>query len=73
MEKNAGLHVPVIADPVIKGSFVAQGTLTNKGDVIDVVRKIKGAGALIAAGDDRNDLEMLMKADIKSGCRTAPG
>lgn len=68
----AGLHIPVIADPVIKGSFVAQGTLTNKGDVVGVVKKIKGEGSVIAAGDDRNDFDMLMKADIRVAVATAP-
>lgn len=66
------LHIPVIADPVVKGSFVAQGTMTNKGDVVDAVVEIKGKRPVIAAGDDMNDLEMLKKADIKVAIETAP-
>ncbi|CRX38426.1 HAD-IIB family hydrolase [Estrella lausannensis] len=72
ISKAAHLHIPVIVDPVVKGSFVAQGTMTSKGDVVDAVVEMKGARPVVAAGDDMNDLAMLRKADIKVVVETAP-
>lgn len=72
LEKSLNLFMPVISDPVLIGGGVAQGTVTNKGDVVDIVLSIYGKRPIIAAGDDMNDYEMLKKADIKLAIETAP-
>lgn len=72
LQKSLNIFIPVIIDPVLKGRFVAQGTLTNKGTVVDIIKTLYGQRKVIAAGDEMNDLEMLQKADIKLVIETAP-
>lgn len=71
-----GLHLPLNRDPVQEGFFVAQGTHVNatKGQVLkdwlQTATNLKGP--VIAAGDDANDLPMLLEADVKVVMEGAP-
>ncbi len=73
IEKELSLHIPVIRDPIDESIFLGQAThpQVDKGTA---VRKVKGDHPVrvIAAGDDRNDLPMLLEADIKIVMGTAP-
>lgn len=64
-----GLHLPLNRDPVKKGYFVAQGTheKATKGEILKEWLKTKPNfdGPVIAAGDDANDLPLLLEADVK--------
>lgn len=67
-EEKHGLHLPLNRDPVKEGYFVAQGThvKATKGVVLKEWLKTKNfKGPVIAAGDDGNDLPMLLEADVK--------
>lgn len=69
VEEKCYLHVPLNRDPVRPGYFVAQGTHPHatKGQVLKDWRELssKFSGPIIAAGDDSNDLPMLLEADVK--------
>jgi hydroxymethylpyrimidine pyrophosphatase-like HAD family hydrolase len=73
VEAELSLHIPVIRDPIDETVFIAQATHpgVDKGSVID---KVRGREKLhvIAAGDDHNDIPMLVKADVKIVMSTAP-
>ncbi|MCB1148867.1 MAG: HAD family phosphatase, partial [Chlamydiia bacterium] len=73
--RKSRLDIPVIRDPFGKGMFVAQGTApgTNKGSALENFQRwLDGHQKTIVAGDDRNDLPMLAKADVKVVMATAP-
>lgn len=75
IEEKLGLHVPYIRDPFDESYFVVQAThpKVNKGQALsDFIIKGGQMGAVIAAGDDYNDLPMLEAADIKVVMATAP-
>lgn len=81
--QRLGLYVPLIRDPYDEGYYIVQATHAeiNKGQALQDLLQILGGGEhrnrcdrgiVIAAGDDRNDIPMLEKADIKIGMATAP-
>lgn len=75
IEQQVGLHVPLIRDPFDESYFVAQATHPeiSKGRALQDLMGITGhLGAVIAAGDDRNDRSMLDVAHIKVVMETAP-
>jgi HAD superfamily hydrolase (TIGR01484 family) len=67
--EKRGLHLPLNRDPVQEGYFVAQGTHADatKGLVLKgwLQTMPNFSGPVIAAGDDANDLSMLLEADVK--------
>jgi 5-amino-6-(5-phospho-D-ribitylamino)uracil phosphatase len=75
IEERLGLHVPLNRDPFEASHFVAQAThpFVNKGQALKDIKKLLAFhGAVIAAGDDYNDLPMLEAADIKVVMKNAP-
>jgi len=75
IERQLGLHVPVIKDPFTGNLYVVQATHpeVSKGDVLKNFKKfLKFDGLVIAAGDDNNDRSMLQMADIRVVMATAP-
>lgn len=68
-KKKLELHLPLNKDPINKNFFVAQGTheKATKGEILKKWLKTKPNfnGPVIAAGDDSNDLSMLLEADVK--------
>lgn len=73
VEEMLDLHIPVIRDPIDESVYIAQAThpQVDKGTAVDRVRNGMEC-FVIAAGDDRNDLPMLQKADVKIVMDTAP-
>ncbi|MBS4168922.1 HAD family hydrolase [Parachlamydia sp. AcF125] len=75
IEKEIGLHAPLIKDPFQMGYYVVQATnaSVNKGSALkDLKQKLQIPTPIIAAGDDNNDLSMLEEADIRVIMATAP-
>jgi HAD superfamily hydrolase (TIGR01484 family) len=75
IEKQVGLHVPLIRDPFDEQYYVAQATHADisKGHALTDLIALKNIqGNIIAAGDDLNDLSMLQVADCKIVMATAP-
>ncbi|MBA3958499.1 MAG: HAD family phosphatase [Parachlamydiaceae bacterium] len=75
IEKQLGLHVPVIRDPFNSEYFVVQATHSevSKGHALRTLQELlSNDGVVIAAGDDYNDCTMLDAADIKVVMATAP-
>ncbi len=75
IERDLGLHVPVIRDPFNDNYFVAQATHpdVSKGQALNELAKLLGnTGPVIAAGDDYNDISMLAEADLTIVMATAP-
>ena len=75
IEKQVGLHVPLIRDPFDEQYYVAQATHpdVSKGQALKDLISLNGLhGPIIAAGDDLNDLTMLEAADCKVVMATAP-
>jgi Cof subfamily protein (haloacid dehalogenase superfamily) len=75
MESTLNLHMPVIRDPHDPNYYVAQATHPNatKGAAISHLRqKLALNNAVIAAGDDINDISMLQEADIRIVMENAP-
>lgn len=67
MEREIGLHCPVIEDPFLRTSYVVQGThpKVNKGQAMkEISAFLNLEGPMICAGDDRNDLPMFEQADV---------
>lgn len=69
--KNFGWYVPVIRDPVNPDYFIAQASNpnANKGHALDLFAHHR---PVIGAGDDLNDLPMLLLADVKVVMKEAP-
>jgi hypothetical protein len=75
IENRLHLHAPVIRDPFDQDFFVVQAThpSATKGAAMLEYKDLLGLdGVMIAAGDDRNDLSMLLKADVRVVMATAP-
>lgn len=75
IEKEIGLHVPIIRDPHDEKYFVIQATHehVSKGEALkDFIDLHPTRTIVIAAGDDNNDRTMLAEADIKIVMSTAP-
>ena len=75
IDKELGLHVPIIKDPFNPNYYVAQATHANidKGQALRDLLSLNGQGLpVIAAGDDNNDKSMLAAADYRVVMATAP-
>lgn len=75
IEERLGLHVPLIRDPFGADYYVVQAThpKISKGQALDDLIALTGErGKVIAAGDDYNDVSMLLAADVKVVMVTAP-
>ncbi len=75
IEKEIGLHAPMIRDPFNPDYFVIQATHADaeKGKAVQEFANLMGSPPIIiAAGDDNNDASMLAAADIKIVMETAP-
>lgn len=75
IEKQLGLHVPLIRDPFNPTYYVAQATHSDvsKGHVLQNLKSMLGSPqVVIAAGDDYNDNSMLAVANIKVVMASAP-
>ena len=78
LQQVPGLEVITIRDPLNPKlhCLLVTDAQASKGYVIDrlikKVNKSEKTGNIIAAGDDRNDLSMLLKADIRIVMSTAP-
>lgn len=74
IEKELGLHVPLIRDPFRADIYVAQAThpSVSKGEAVRQLAEQLQPDVIIAAGDDYNDLTMFEAADIKVVMATAP-
>jgi hydroxymethylpyrimidine pyrophosphatase-like HAD family hydrolase len=75
IQQQLNLHIPLITDPFHRDYYVAQAThpLVDKGYALqDVLDILSFKGTVIAAGDDYNDLPMLIKANIRIIMETAP-
>jgi len=75
MRLKLNLHVPVISDPFSKEIAIAQAThpLVSKGGAVSKLKELLGKSLpVIAAGDDRNDISMLKKADVSIVMANAP-
>jgi Cof subfamily protein (haloacid dehalogenase superfamily) len=78
LRQTPGLEVITIRDPLNPKlhCLLVTDAQASKGYVIDrlikTIDKKEGIGKIIAAGDDRNDLSMLLKADIRIVMSTAP-
>lgn len=75
MEKDLGLHAPVIDDPFDPNYYVAQGTHpeVNKGQALRNFAALTGCeGPWIAAGDNANDLALLAAAHVGVAMADAP-
>lgn len=75
IEERLNLHAPMIRDPFDPQVFVVQATnkSVNKGEAVKQLSTlIEGCDTIIAAGDDLNDLPMLLVADKKIVMEGAP-
>lgn len=75
IESRVHLHAPLNRDPFNAAYSVAQITnsLATKGNVLQArINALKWEGAVIAAGDDYNDLSMLKIAKIRVVMANAP-
>lgn len=74
IESQLGLHAPVNRDPFNTNYFVIQITKSeaNKGAALRSFTSLFNKCPIIAAGDDFNDLRMLMEADLKIVMDHAP-
>lgn len=68
-----GFHAPVIKDPFNDEFYLIQMTRSdvNKGDALKEIKRHFG-GVVIAAGDDYNDLPMLLEADVAIAMEESP-
>jgi len=70
------IHATLIRDPMCEGLYLILVTHkgASKGDALMsiVTQSKEKKGPIIAAGDDRNDISMLEKADISIVMETAP-
>lgn len=74
-ENELHFHAPINRDPFDSTYYVVQAThpYANKGTALKLYRQhLMLSGAVIAAGDDYNDLSMLQAADIRVVMNTAP-
>lgn len=75
IEKELGLHVPLIRDAFNMDYYVVQATHpeVSKGQAVRDIKAILNAdGIVIAAGDDYNDVSMFSVANVKVVMETAP-
>lgn len=75
IEARLGLHVPVIRDAFDGRYYVVQAThsdITKGQALLDLLAALGGIGKVIAAGDDLNDLPMLVNADVKIAMKGSP-
>jgi Cof subfamily protein (haloacid dehalogenase superfamily) len=75
IQERLNLHAPINRDPFNHDHFVVQAThpLVDKGAALLTLKSLViGCEIVVAAGDDRNDIPMLEKADIAIGMETAP-
>jgi hydroxymethylpyrimidine pyrophosphatase-like HAD family hydrolase len=69
------LSVTLIRDPMLEGLYLNLVThcKATKGEVLQAILDKQGVeGPVIAAGDDRNDISMLLAADVRIVMETAP-
>ncbi|MDP1836633.1 MAG: HAD family hydrolase [Chlamydiales bacterium] len=74
-ENEFNLQAPINRDPFQDGWYVLQTTagIVNKGLAVrDLRKRVAGDGIVIAAGDDLNDLPLLLAADVKVAMANAP-
>jgi hypothetical protein len=75
IEREIGLHAPLIKDPFRKDYYVVQAThaSVSKGSALhQLAQQIAPHAPIIAAGDDNNDISMLDEATIRVVMATAP-
>lgn len=74
IEEQLGLHAPLCSDSVHKSYGIVQVTQpqANKGIALRTCAQLCEAEAVIAAGDDGNDMSMLTAADIRVVMQDAP-
>lgn len=75
IETSLDIHIPLNRDPFNHSFYVAQGTRSkvDKGEALhQCLQHFPKYLLVIAAGDDQNDIPMLMQADIKVVMATAP-
>jgi len=75
IEKEIGLHAPLIKDPFREDYYVVQAThaSVSKGSALrQLAQEIAPQKPIIAAGDDNNDISMLDEATIRIVMASAP-